>query len=413
MTPQPPPRPRDLARHLVRFSGALREAGIAATPGDQIDAATALRHIDVGDREEFRLALRAALKIEHRAWPLFDHLFERWWNPAAARTPPRSRPAPPAPKVPRRWPGHANPLAELARTIAERGHVGPPDPAAPDRGRPGYSPRALLRRKSFESCTPDELREMERLLERLARRLATRRSRRLVPSPRGPVIDLRRSLRRSPAQGGELIELARRTRLREVPSLVFLCDTSGSMDPWARLLLAFVLALGKVAGRTEVFAFNTALTRLTPWIRAGSAVGALGRFAREVEDWSGGTRIGDCLAAFVDDHLRETVRADTSVLVFSDGLDRGDTGALAASLLQIRRRARRLIWLNPLMGDPRYRPEARGMMAALPHLDHLVPAHSLEALENLLPLLGRASAARPAAGPPVPSQGSAGSFPNH
>ncbi len=396
MTPRPLSPPRDLARHLVRFSGALRAAGITATPGDQIDAAAALGYIDVGDRNEFRLALRTALKIEHRAWPLFDHLFERWWNPAAAGTPPPPPPQRPAPKVPRRWPGHANPLAELARTIAERGHVGPADPASPDQGRPGYSPRSLLRRKSFEMCTADELREMERLLERLARRLATRRSRRLVPSRRGPVVDLRRSFRRSLAQGGELIELARRTRLRERPSLVVLCDTSGSMDPHGRLLLAFVLALGKVARRTEVFAFNTSLTRLTPWIRAGHAAATLSRFAREVEDWSGGTRIGRCLAAFADDYLRHCVRADTSVLVFSDGLDRGDTGTLATSLLAIRRRARRVIWLNPLMGDPRYRPEARGMMAALPHVDHLVGAHSLEALEKLLPLLERSSAARPA-----------------
>ena len=163
-----------------------------------------------------------------------------------------------------------------------------------------------------------------------------------------------------------------------------------------RILLAFAMALGQVARRTELFAFNTSLTRLTPWMRAGQTAATLSRFAREVEDWSGGTRIGDCLAHFVARYLRQTVRGDTSVLIFSDGLDRGDTGALAASLLQIRRRARRLLWLNPLMGDPRYRPESRGMVAALPHLDHLVPAHSLEALEMLLPLLGRASAAIPA-----------------
>ena len=382
-----------LARHLVLFAGALREAGIPATPGDEIDAATALAHIDIGDRSEFRLALRTALKIEYRAWPLFDHLFECWWNAAAAHMPPDSAPPPPAPKVPRRWPGQENPLAELARTIAERGHAGPPDPAAPEQGRPGYSPRALLRRKSFEMCTADELCEMERLVAELAHRLATRPSRRLVPAPRGTIVDLRRSLRRALARGGEPIDLARRERAVELPGLVVLCDTSGSMDPHMRILLAFAMALGQVAPRTELFAFNTSLTRLTPWMRAGQTAATLSRFAREVEDWSGGTRIGDCLDHFVARYLRQTVRGDTSVLIFSDGLDRGDTEALAASLLQIRRRARRLLWLNPLMGDPRYRPESRGMVAALPHVDHLVPAHSLEALEMLLPLLGRASAA--------------------
>ena len=149
------------------------------------------------------------------------------------------------------------------------------------------------------------------------------------------------------------------------------------------------LSLGKVARRTEVFALNTSLTRLTPWITAGNLTATLARFARNVEDWSGGTRIGESLADFAMDYLRQVVAGDTSVLIFSDGLDRGATESLETALLAIRRRARRVIWLNPLMGDPRYRPEARGMKAALPHIDHLVPAHNLESLEALLPMLGR------------------------
>ena len=208
-----------------------------------------------------------------------------------------------------------------------------------------------------------------------------------MPAPAGPAIDLRRSFRRSLARDGELIDLARRERAVELPRMVLLCDTSGSMDPCSRLLLTFVLALGKVARRTETFAFNTSLTRLTPWIAAGNVAATLSRFAREVEDWSGGTRIGECLTRFADDYLRQTVTGDTSILIFSDGLDRGDTGELDKALLAIRRRARRVIWLNPLMGDSRYRPEARGMKTALPHVDHLVPAHNPESLEKLVDLL--------------------------
>ena len=200
-------------------------------------------------------------------------------------------------------------------------------------------------------------------------------------------MDLRRSLRRALGRDGELIDLARRDRAVELPRIVFICDTSGSMDPYVRFLLAFILSLGRIARRTEIFALNTSLTRLTPWITAGNVAATLSRFARGVDDWSGGTRIGRCLAEFVDDYLRETVTGDTSILIFSDGLDRGDTGALDTALLAIRRRARRVIWLNPLMGDPRYRPEARGMRTALPHVDHLVPAHNLESLERLVDLL--------------------------
>ncbi len=378
---------RDLVAHLARFAGELRGAGVPVTPGDEIDGAAALGHVDIGDREEVRLGLRTSLKIERRAWGVFDAVFERCWRLGVA-TERRRQPRNPR-RAPRTWPGDGNPLKALAHRLAEERAARTEEPARSDGGRPGYSPRAVLRQKSFEVCTEEELAEMERLLSQVVRRIATRRSRRLVPSRRGRVIDIRRSFRRSLAQGGELVDLARRDRAVERPHLVVLCDTSGSMDPYTRFLLTFVLSLGHVAPRTEIFAFNTSLTRLTPWITAGHVAATLRRFARNVDDWSGGTRIGECLREFADDYLRQVVAGDTSVLIFSDGLDRGDTDALEEALLMIRRRARRVIWLNPLMGDPRYRPEARGMRTALPHIDDLVPAHNLESLEALLPMLER------------------------
>ena len=381
---KPSPAPVDLITLLARFSGALRRGGVPVALGDEIDSAASLGLLDIGDREEVRLGLRSALRVEHRAWPLFDHLFDRHWRPGGPGRERRVSPGGRTRRAPRPWPGQVNPLDELRESVARQQGVEPADDAGPHGGRPGYSPRALLRRKSFEACTEEELREMERLLARLVRRFATRRSRRLVPSKRGPVVDLRRSFRGALAREGELIELARRERAVELPRLVVLCDTSGSMDPYSRFLLTFVLSLGKVARRTETFSFNTSLTRLTPWITAGNVQATLSRFARRVEDWSGGTRIGECLREFARDYLRQTVSGDTSVLILSDGLDRGDTGALDRALLAIRRRARRVIWLNPLMGDPRYRPEARGMKAALPHIDRLVPAHNIESLEAVM-----------------------------
>ena len=159
------------------------------------------------------------------------------------------------------------------------------------------------------------------------------------------------------------------------------------MDAHSRFSLTFMLALKKVARRSETFAFNTRLTRLTPWITPGNVLTTLERLALRVDDWSGGTRIGACLMEFVDRYLDQVVRSDSVVVILSDGLDRGDTEILEAAMVRIRRRARRVIWLNPLMGDPRYRPEAKGMKAALHHVDHLVPAHNLESLEALVPLL--------------------------
>jgi uncharacterized protein with von Willebrand factor type A (vWA) domain len=231
---------------------------------------------------------------------------------------------------------------------------------------------------------------MEHLLARLARRLATRPSRRRVPV-RGPgEPDLRRSFRRALAHGGELLSLARRARPVERPRLVVLCDTSGSMDPHSRFLLAFVLALRRVIQSeraTEVFAFNTELVRLTPWLRPGRIDLVLDRLASQVHDWSGGTKIGECLARFVDYYLESLVNHRTIVIILSDGLDRGDVAPLAEAMRRIRARARRVLWLNPLAGDARYEPTARAMAAALPYVDRLLPAHNLESLERLLPLL--------------------------
>jgi uncharacterized protein with von Willebrand factor type A (vWA) domain len=368
----------DLVAHVARFAAALREAGIDVGLTDEIDAVAALVRVDLADRSEVESALKIAAKVRRRDWPVFEALFRALWGseePARASVgKPRERPAP---------------VGRSQRFDAVRLAAPPQEAAAgePRGENPGWSPEALLRKKDFAQCTPAELAAMERLLARLALSLATTPSRRRVPTRGRGEADLRRSLRASLATAGELVRFARRRRALERPKLVVLCDTSGSMDVYARLLFAFVLSLKKAAPGAEVFAFNTALTRLTPWLAAGKVRLTLERLAREVPDWSGGTRIGDCLAAFVDRHLEATVGARSVVIVLSDGLDRGEPARLAAALKAIRSRAAKLVWLNPLAGDPAYRPTARGMEAALPFIDHFAPAHSLEALEALLPRL--------------------------
>jgi hypothetical protein len=368
-----------LVGHLARFACGLRAAGVRVAIGDELDALKALLRVDIGDPGEVRQALRCTLRIRPRDLAAFDDLFERLFLGAAA--------APPA-QAPR-------PAAEHGPGSPRRPLPGPPTPGGlleeeaevPEGDEPGYSREALLRRKPFDRCDDRDLAEMERPIARLADLLATRRSRRLVPVRAGGRADLRRSLRRAVATGGELLALARRDRPVETAKLVVICDTSGSMDSHTRFLLAFARALKRVAKRTEVFAFNTELTRITPWLSAGQQRTALSRLAQAVPDWSGGTRIGESLQAFADRHLSELVDARTVVIVFSDGLDRGDPELLARAMARIRARARRVIWLNPLLGDPRYEPTARGMAAALPFIDRLAAAHSLETLERLVPHL--------------------------
>jgi hypothetical protein len=203
---------------------------------------------------------------------------------------------------------------------------------------------------------------------------------------------VRRSFRRALRTQGELVSLARRAPARREPRLVFLCDTSGSMDPHARFLLAFILSLRRAVRQVEVFAFNTELVHLTRALAASDVRAVLRRLRRAVPDWSGGTRIGASLGHFVREHAAAMVDGRTVVVVLSDGLDGDAPDALAAATRALRRRARALVWLNPLLGDARYRPEARGMRAALPYVDLFAAAHDLASLERLVPALARLAA---------------------
>ena len=363
-----------LVSHLAVFAAALRSGGVRVSLSDEIDAAGALSLVDVSDVDDIRHALLVSLKIRPRDRAEFAAAFAAVWLGREPQTPrsrrPRARVHPPAATRGLRWqPGGV----EDWETAGDRD----------EGGTPGYSPQAQLRRKPFDALTPAEITSMERLLERLTLRLATEQSRRLVPTRGRGLVDLRRTLRRTLGTSGEPLALARRARATEQPRLVLLCDTSGSMDTHTRFLLCFAVALRRVVRRLEAFAFNTALTRLTPWLAPGKVDLTLRRLAAGVPDWSGGTRIGTCLAAFVARYQTSCVNSRTTVVILSDGLDRGDPEVLARALRAIRARARQVIWLNPLLGDPRYEPSARGMQAALPYIDRLASAHNLESLERL------------------------------
>jgi uncharacterized protein with von Willebrand factor type A (vWA) domain len=375
-----PPSQADLVHHLARFAAALRRRGVGVTLSDEADGLAALTLIDLGDRDEVRRALRAALKIRQRDAAVFDELFDLLWR--AGREP--SNPPVPAPGLP--VPARPRPGGAPGRRTVESER----ETALALGDELGYSPEALLRRKSFEEYSTADMAAMERLLGRLVLRLATRPSRRRVPVRGRGEPDLRRSFRRAVAHGGEFLSLARRARAIEKPRLVVICDTSGSMDPHTRFLLTFVLALRRVTcseRSTEIFAFNTSLVRLTPWVRPGRVDLTLDRLASQVPDWSGGTKIGECLGDFVKHYLDDLVDGRTTVIILSDGLDRGDVEPLAGAMRSLQRSARRVLWLNPLAGDERYEPTARAMAAALPYVDRLLPAHNLESLERLLPLL--------------------------
>jgi uncharacterized protein with von Willebrand factor type A (vWA) domain len=240
----------------------------------------------------------------------------------------------------------------------------------------------LLRHKSFARCTPEELAQLAELLAQMRLVVPARRTRRLAPSRRG-VPDLRRTLRRSFRTGGEPLERRFRSRRRRRRKLVLILDVSGSMADYSRALVVFAHAAMRADRRWEAFCFGTRLTRVTGALATSRSDEALRRAAEEVVDWNGGTRIGECLKQLLDEYGHRGLVRGAVVMLCSDGLEVGDPELLGEQMARLSRLAHRVIWLNPLKGDPAYEPLARGMHAALPHVDVFAPGHNLASLEEL------------------------------
>jgi uncharacterized protein with von Willebrand factor type A (vWA) domain len=250
----------------------------------------------------------------------------------------------------------------------------------------GYSAQELLKSKDFEDMTWEETEQVKRLLQESPWRIAERKTRRLKSASRGSV-DLRRTARHSIRTSGEMVALLhRQRRLRRRP-IVLLCDVSGSMEKYSRLLLIFAHAIARRED-VETFVFSTRLTRITRMLRHRDLDRALHDVGKQVHDFSGGTRIGQALAEFNRRWARRVLGHGAVVIVVSDGWDRGDPEELERELSRLHRMAHRLIWLNPLLGSEGYEPLTRGMQAALPHTDDFLASHNLQALDELGKLLG-------------------------
>ena len=372
----------DLLPRLGAFARLLHDAGMEAGPRRLTDATRALRHIDIKQHTDFRNALRSVFVSRKEDLLTFDAAFDIFWSPPDPRAasgvlPGRSRSLPMSPERAKAW---ANALG-LNNSQMNREQ----DPTAVPASSSGYSAEELLRHKDFEQMTWQETEQVRRLLEQAPWRVAERKTRRLR-SARAGRIDLRRSARHAIRSSGELMQLFyRRPRVRRRP-LVLICDVSGSMERYSRLLMIFAHAIARRED-LEAFVFSTRLTRITRLLRYRDLDRALDSVSKGVHDFSGGTRIGDALADFNRQWARRVLGHGAVVIIVSDGWDRGDPAKLKAELIHLRRSAHRLIWLNPLLGSEGYQPLTRGMAAALPHCDDFLAAHNLQALEDLGRLL--------------------------
>ena len=376
---------RDLLTSTLSFCRLLRQHGMPVTVTEATDAVRALEHLDLADRDEVYLGLRSVLMARIEEQPAFDRCFEAFWK-RQSEIPPIMEgllsPTPASPRDDQSQPATLKVAGQKREGVALEAWVGEDDESDSEPlGVPGMSDRESLMEQDFSSFPADQLDEVARLTVEIARRLAAHRSRRRRPTRRRGMIDLRRTVRAN-LMRGELIELRRKERKRRKVRLVLLCDISGSMDLYSRFLLLFLYALQNVFGRVETFTFSTRLTRISPFLMGRSYRQVLRRLT-DLKDWSGGTRIGECLADFNREWGARLLDRHTIVLVISDGWDTGDPELLAGELLTIKRRAGRLFWLNPLLGNPAYQPLTRGMAAALPLLDRFAPAHNLQSLRDL------------------------------
>ena len=336
----------DAAAVLTQFGRALRDEGLPVGTGRIAGFCRAAALLAPHD---LYWAGRGTLVGRPEDIPAYDRVFAAFFGPGGAEAEPR-RP---------RVRGVAQEV-EIARASAVE----------------------ILRQKSFDRCSPAELGELAALMSRMPLAVPQRRTRRRRPARAGGP-DLRRTLRRSFRAGGEPVELAWRRRRRRPRRLVLLLDVSGSMADYSRALVMFAHAALHADSRWEAFCFGTRLTRATKALAAADVDEALRRATEQVFDWDGGTRIGESLKRFLDDFGHGGLARGSVVAICSDGLDVGDPELLREQMARLSRLAYRVIWINPLKGDPAYEPLARGMQAALSSIDVFVSGHNLASLEAL------------------------------
>jgi uncharacterized protein with von Willebrand factor type A (vWA) domain len=367
----------DLQRNIIDYCRLLRERELLVTPSEVIDALRTADAVDLSDRDELKMALRSVLTARPEDVPVHDATFDEFWRSRLPELIEEQGDEGVASEDPDAQ-GEERQQPQLAQ-----GEDDSPDEDEEGVDMPLYSPVEVLATRDFSTFAADEMADIARAILVIARRLATRESRRYRSTQRGHAVDMRRTMRRNIKFGGTVVELARKKRKIRKPRIVLICDVSRSMDTYSKFLLQFIYALQHTLGKVESFVFSTRLTRVTDYFKSTDIYTALDRIAREVPDWSGGTRIGESLKAFNRDWAMRLVNKHTIVLIMSDGLDTGDASVLEQEMEQIQRRAARVIWLNPLLGNEDYRPLARGMSAALPHVNLFASAHNLASLQSL------------------------------
>ena len=361
--------------NMLSLIHLLRRAGIQISSSQVMDFMRALSLVKIGERDQVYHAARCILVSRYEHLRLFETLFNAFWKaPVEA---PRSS-GQRAPRAPR----HDQERQPVLVTYMARKAL-PTDPELDVADKAGsYSELEILQRKDFSQMSSEELDAIKRLVADMRWKACFRRTRRKIANPAGHTLHMRRVMASAVRHGGVPVNLAWQSCKIKPRPLVLIADISGSMEKYSRLVLQFAYSISHSLKNVECFLFGTRLTRVTTQLKLKNIDRAVSDAAREVLDWSGGTRIGESLAAFNHQWSARLGRG-AIVLIVSDGWERGDVEALRTQVRYLQLRCHRLVWLNPLIGKSHYQPLVEGMAAALQYVDDFMPIHNLQSLSTL------------------------------
>ena len=366
--------------NLMAFARTLKQLGVKVGLSQVIDASRAVQFVDMADKSDFRALLRSNLISQKEDFPIFEMVFDCFWREQAYERIPmetleiQGTPTESGAQEGGDEEGLEEAIADTMTT--ENASLENLD----EFSVPTYSPQELLNRKDFSEMGVEESRAIARAILLIANKIATQISRRKKRARKGNVVDPRRTMRNSMKYGGEIIDLVNRKRRIKKTKVVLLCDVSGSMDCYSRFLIQFMYGLQNELWGVETFVFSTSLSRITHLIRTKDITNALEKISGSILGWSGGTNIGRSLHTFNRNFAPSMVTHRTVVVIISDGWDRGDVSLLEREMQDLKRRGKKIIWLNPLLASDNYEPLCKGMQAALPYLDLFLSVHNVNSL---------------------------------
>ena len=377
-------RGRGTLPNLMAFARALKQLGVKVSLSQVLDASRSADLVDIGERADFRALLRANLVSQKEDFPVFDMAFDCFWREQSYERMPMETMEIQGTPTESDAPAGGDEEGGLEEAASEAmANENLQLENLDEFSVPTYSPQELMNRKDFSEMGVEESRAIARAIMLIATKIATQISRRKKVGRKGNTVDPRWTMRRSMKHGGEVIELVHRKKRIKKTRVVLLCDVSGSMDCYSRFLIQFMYGLQNELWGVETFVFSTSLSRITHLIRTKDIVNALEKISGSILGWSGGTNIGRSLHSFNRSFAPSMVTHRTVVVIISDGWDRGDVSLLEREMQDLKRRAKKIIWLNPLLASENYEPLCKGMQAALPYLDMFLSVHNVNSLVSL------------------------------